>query len=200
MVGTGRGAQLGILIRGPEVLEQTRRVDTIVLDKTGTVTTGRMTLADVVAAEGEDRAEVLRLAGALEDASEHPIARAIADAARDAGPLPAVAEFASVDGLGVRGVVEGRAVLVGRPRLLAEHSQHLGPELERALADAQGRGGTAVAVWQMSSDLGSVLGPLAAGVLIDQGSFELALVVSAVVVAVCTLPGLRVPARVPSER
>ena len=105
MVGTGRGAQLGILIKGPEVLESTRRVDTIVLDKTGTVTTGRMTLRDVVAAEGEDADEVLRLAGALEDASEHPIARAIADAARAAGPLPPVEDFANVEGLGVQGVV-----------------------------------------------------------------------------------------------
>ncbi|GAB3196211.1 heavy metal translocating P-type ATPase [Nocardioides hungaricus] len=114
MVGTGRGAQLGILIRGPEVLEQTRRVDTVVLDKTGTVTTGTMTLLEVVAAAGEDADEVLRLAGALEDASEHPIARAVADAARSAGPLPAVTGFASTAGVGVEGTVEGRAVRVGR--------------------------------------------------------------------------------------
>ncbi|MCB0895722.1 MAG: heavy metal translocating P-type ATPase, partial [Nocardioidaceae bacterium] len=146
MVGTGRGAQLGILIRGPEVLEQTRRVDTIVLDKTGTVTTGTMTLLDVVPAGGEDPVQVLRLAGALEDASEHPIARAVADGARRSGPLPAVEDFANVDGLGVQGVVDGHAVLVGRPRLLAEWSQHLTPELEQALAGAQATGGTAVAV------------------------------------------------------
>ncbi len=146
MVGTGRGAQMGILIRGPEVLEQTRTVDTIVLDKTGTVTTGRMSLTDVVAAAGEDRDEVLRLAGALEDASEHPIARAVADAAREAGPLPAVEGFANVVGLGVQGVVDGHAVLVGRPQLLAEWSQHLSPDLEQALADARSTGGTAVAV------------------------------------------------------
>jgi len=146
MVGTGRGAQLGILIRGPEVLEQTRAVDTIVLDKTGTVTTGRMSLLDVVAADGEDRDEVLRLAGALEDASEHPIARAVADAARATGPLPAVEDFANVEGLGVQGVVDGHAVLVGRPRLLAEWSQHLTPDLEQALAAARSTGGTAVAV------------------------------------------------------
>ena len=146
MVGTGRGAQLGILIRGPEVLEQTRKVDTIVLDKTGTVTTGSMALLDVVAADGEDRDEVLRLAGALEDASEHPIARAVADAAREAGPLPAVEDFANVEGLGVQGIVDGHAVLVGRPRLLAEWSQHLTPDLERALSDARETGGTAVAV------------------------------------------------------
>ena len=150
MVGTGRGAQLGILIKGPEVLESTRRVDTIVLDKTGTVTTGRMALREVVPAEGESAAEVLRLAGALEDASEHPIARAVADAARDAGQLPRVEDFANVEGLGVQGVVVdgdvSHAVLVGRPRLLEEWSQHLPAALERALADAQANGGTAIAV------------------------------------------------------
>ena len=150
MVGTGRGAQLGILIKGPEVLESTRRVDTIVLDKTGTVTTGRMGLREVIAAEGESEAEVLRLAGALEDASEHPVARAVAEAARTAGPLPAIEDFANVAGLGVQGVVAdgdvSHAVLVGRPRLLQEWSQHLPPELERALSDAQAHGGTAIAV------------------------------------------------------
>ncbi len=114
MVGTGRGAQLGILIKGPEVLESTRRVDTIVLDKTGTVTTGEMTLRDVVTADGEDPAEVLRLAGAVEHASEHPIARAVAEAARARGDLPAVAGFASTEGWGVRGTVDGREVTVGR--------------------------------------------------------------------------------------
>jgi P-type Cu+ transporter len=149
MVGTGRGAQLGILIKGPEVLESTRRVDTIVLDKTGTVTTGQMTLRAVVAATGEDRDEVLRLAAAVEDASEHPVARAIAAAAPATGSAT-VTEFANVEGLGVQGVVvEGetsRAVVVGRPRLLEEWSQHLPPELDRALADAQRDGGTAVAV------------------------------------------------------
>src|ERR671920_1064773 len=108
MVGTGRGAQLGLLIDGPEVLESTRAVDTIVLDKTGTVTTGRMALVDVVLANGEDRPEVLRIAGALEDASEHPIARAIAAAAHDElGPLPAPEAFANRAGLGAEGVVEG---------------------------------------------------------------------------------------------
>ncbi|NYI44121.1 Cu+-exporting ATPase [Nocardioides aromaticivorans] len=150
MVGTGRGAQLGILIKGPEVLESTHAVDTIVLDKTGTVTTGRMTLREVVAGEGEDAAEVLRYAGALEDSSEHPIARAIADAARDAGPLPAVEDFANVEGLGVQGVLldgdASHAVLVGRPRLLEEWSQHLPPQLQAALEQAQETGGTAVAV------------------------------------------------------
>ncbi|HWC22861.1 MAG TPA: heavy metal translocating P-type ATPase, partial [Flexivirga sp.] len=109
MVGTGRGAQLGILIKGPEVLEQTRTVDTIVLDKTGTVTTGEMTLTRTHVADGEDTAHVLRMAGALEDASEHPIARAIADAAREAGELGVVEDFANVEGLGVQGIVDGHA-------------------------------------------------------------------------------------------
>jgi Cu+-exporting ATPase len=146
MVGTGRGAQLGILIKGPEVLESTRAVDTIVLDKTGTVTTGRMALVDVVAGAGEDDAEVLRLAGALEDASEHPIARAIAAAAEERGALPPVEDFANLEGLGVQGVVDGHAVLVGRPQLLAEWSQHLPADLLEALGTAQAAGGTAVAV------------------------------------------------------
>ena len=145
MVGTGRGAQLGILIRGPEVLESTRRIDTIVLDKTGTVTTGQMTLVDVIAADGQDGAEVLRLAGALEDASEHPIARAVARAARDrGGALPAVEDFANVEGLGVQGVVvdgdHSHAVLVGRPRLLEEWSQPMPEDLKEAFDRGAGRG------------------------------------------------------------
>ncbi|MCW2848707.1 MAG: carbonate dehydratase [Marmoricola sp.] len=143
LVGTGRGAQLGILIKGPEVLERTRTVDTVVLDKTGTVTTGRMTVLDVVAAPGEDAAEVLRLAGALEDASQHPIARAIASAARERGPLPAVEDFASLDGTGVQGLVDGHSVTVGRPRT------PLAPELDHALAEARSHGRTVVAVaWE----------------------------------------------------
>ncbi|MFC4590785.1 heavy metal translocating P-type ATPase [Sphaerisporangium corydalis] len=146
LVGTGRGAQLGILIKGPEVLESTRRVDTIVLDKTGTVTAGRMTLAGVVAAPGEDRAEILRLAGALEAASEHPIAQAVARASAGQGAPAALTDFANIEGLGVRGVVDGHAVLAGRPRLLAGASQPLPPELEKAVADARARGETAVAV------------------------------------------------------
>ncbi|WP_043441998.1 heavy metal translocating P-type ATPase [Arthrobacter sp. L77] len=147
LVGTGRGAQLGIIIKGPEVLESTRTVDTIVLDKTGTVTTGRMTLLDVIPANGEDRADVLRLAGALEDASEHPIARAIAKAATEqAGELPPVGDFANLEGLGVQGIVDGHAVLVGRARLLAQWSQPLTPDLEHALAAAEAEGLTAVAV------------------------------------------------------
>ena len=147
MVGTGRGAQLGILIKGPEVLESTRRVDTVVLDKTGTVTTGRMTLVDVVTAAGVERADVLRLAGALEDASEHPIAQAIArGATEEVGALPAVEDFENVEGLGVQGVVDGHAVVVGRPQLLREWSQHLDADLEAALQGAQRQGRTAVAV------------------------------------------------------
>jgi P-type Cu+ transporter len=115
MVGTGRGAQLGILVRGPEVLEQTRRIGTVVLDKTGTVTEGRMTLVDVTPLDGASRAEVLRLAGAVEDASEHPIARAVAAAARsEVGVLPPVSDFRNVPGEGVAGRVDGHEVAVGR--------------------------------------------------------------------------------------
>nr|WP_317155345.1 heavy metal translocating P-type ATPase [Mycobacterium sp. 21AC1] len=146
LVGTGRGAQLGILIKGPEVLESTRRIDTVVLDKTGTVTTGTMTLLDVVT-DDEEPTEVLRLAGALEDASEHPIARAIAKGARDkVGDLPAVAEFANIEGLGVQGVVDGRAVVVGRSGLLTDWAQPLSDNLAAAMRDAQAQGRTAVAV------------------------------------------------------
>ncbi|MEU2310824.1 heavy metal translocating P-type ATPase [Streptomyces albidoflavus] len=147
MVGTGRGAQLGILIEGPEVLESTRKVDTVVLDKTGTVTTGRMTLLAVHTAASTTEEEALRLAGALEHASEHPIAQAVARAAADrTGPLPVPEDFAGVAGLGVQGVVEGHAVLVGRPRLLAEWAIELPAGLERAHAGAEAAGRTAVAV------------------------------------------------------
>ncbi|MFD3405597.1 heavy metal translocating P-type ATPase [Kribbella sp. NPDC058693] len=146
MVGTGRGAQLGILIKGPEVLESTRRVDTVVLDKTGTVTTGRMELVDVLLAPGQDRADVLRLAGALEHSSEHPIAQAVARAASAAGKLPEVEDFGNVEGLGVQGIVDGHAVLVGRTRLLEEWSQHLPSELAHAKEHAEAEGSTAVAV------------------------------------------------------
>ncbi|WP_046774843.1 heavy metal translocating P-type ATPase [Streptomyces yangpuensis] len=147
MVGTGRGAQLGILIKGPEVLESTRRVDTVVLDKTGTVTTGRMTLAGVVTAEGVDEAELLRLAGSLEHASEHPIARAVATAAAErAGALPVPEGFENLAGLGVQGVVDGHAVLVGREQLLADWSITLPDRLARAKAAAEAEGSTAVLV------------------------------------------------------
>ncbi|OCB11721.1 copper-translocating P-type ATPase [Mycolicibacterium porcinum] len=147
LVGTGRGAQLGILIKGPEVLESTRRVDTVVLDKTGTVTTGAMTLLDVITTAGEDPAEVLRLAGAVEDGSEHPIAQAIAKGAREkVGELPAVQDFANVAGLGVQGVVDGHALVVGRRRLLADWSQQLSGDLDTAMREAQALGRTAIAV------------------------------------------------------
>ncbi|MFG3616214.1 heavy metal translocating P-type ATPase [Nocardia sp. NPDC047654] len=147
MVGTGRGAQLGILIKGPEVLESTRRVDTIVLDKTGTVTAGKMTLLDVVPAEGEQVPRILELAGALEDSSEHPIAQAVAKGARErVGELKPVEDFANVEGLGVQGMVDGHAVLVGRARLLADWSQHLDDDLTQAMRAAEAEGKTAVAV------------------------------------------------------
>jgi Cu+-exporting ATPase len=139
MVGTGRGAQLGILIKGPEVLESTRRVDTVVLDKTGTVTTGRMTLQEVHLAEGADEKEVLRLAGAVEHASEHPVARAIALGAEErAGRLPEADGFENVPGRGVRGRVEGRDVAVGRL------FDDVPPQLARARDEAERAGRTAV--------------------------------------------------------
>jgi Cu+-exporting ATPase len=157
LVGTGRGAQLGLLIKGPEILESTRTIDTIILDKTGTVTTGRMTLVDVTVAAGEDRATVLRLAGALEDASEHPVAQAIAQAASDnaasvgAPPLPRVDSFVNREGLGVEGVVDGHAVQVGRPALMETLSHPpltIPPALDAARRDAEGAGRTAVlAAW-----------------------------------------------------
>jgi P-type Cu+ transporter len=138
LVGTGRGAQLGILIKGPEMLESTRRVDTVVLDKTGTLTTGRMSLVEVAG----DPA-TLRLAGAVEAASEHPIARAIAEAAAQrAGPLPAVTGFAGTEGLGVTGQVDGRTVTVGRAGLLDGHP--LPEDLAAAAAGAEAAGRTAV--------------------------------------------------------
>ncbi|MGP5639855.1 heavy metal translocating P-type ATPase [Brachybacterium tyrofermentans] len=147
LVGTGRGAQMGVLIKGPEVLESTRTVDTVVLDKTGTVTTGKMTLVDVVADPGTDRAEVLRMAGAVEDSSEHPIAQAIATGAtQEVGELPAPSEFLNVPGMGVRGTVEGRAVLVGREALLADAQMALSPEIAAAKAAAEEQGRTVVAV------------------------------------------------------
>ena len=159
MVGTSRGAQLGLLIKGPEVLESSRRVDTIVLDKTGTVTTGRMELAEVVvpfafvSPEGEKRQretarrEVLRVAGALEDASEHPIARAVAAAARaEVGDLPPVEDFGNREGLGVEGVVDGHGVQVGRASLMAEWSLAIPDELATARAAAEQRGATPVFV------------------------------------------------------
>ncbi|GIH05200.1 carbonate dehydratase [Rhizocola hellebori] len=143
LVGTGRGAQMGILIKGPEVLESTKTVDTIVLDKTGTVTTGRMTLHTVVS-DGADRAEVLRMSGALEAASEHPIAQAVAEAAKAEGGLPEVTDFSNVEGLGVAGTVDGKHVVVGRPKLLAGHGLQPSDAIAQALQEAEAKGHTAV--------------------------------------------------------
>ncbi len=147
LVGTGRGAQMGVLIKGPEVLESTRRIDTVVLDKTGTVTTGKMTLVDVIVEPGTDRTQLLRLAGAVEDASEHPTAQAIAKGAtQEIGALPTPEDFANVEGKGVQGIVDGHAVVVGRDSLLAEWSQTLSPKLASTKAHAEGEGKTVVAV------------------------------------------------------
>ncbi len=158
LVGTGRGAQLGIVIKGPEILESTRQVDTIVLDKTGTVTTGRMALVEVHAEQDVDEDELLQFAGSLEDASEHPVGRAIAEGARSRGiDLLTVEAFASTQGLGVRGVVNGHTVIAGRASFLANHAladdavasdsaQHLSAHLDAAKADAEHRGRTVVLV------------------------------------------------------
>ncbi|QGG93672.1 heavy metal translocating P-type ATPase [Actinomarinicola tropica] len=145
LVGTGRGAQLGILIRGPEILESTRRIDTIVLDKTGTVTAGEMRLVEVHAIDGVDEHEVLRLVGAVEDASEHPIAAAIADGARErVGTLPPVESFSSTQGRGVQGVVDGHAVVAGRAAFLADWGLHLPAPLDDARRAAESAGRTPI--------------------------------------------------------
>lgn len=147
LVGTGRGAQLGVLIKGPEVLESTRRVDTIVLDKTGTVTSGRMSLAGVHPADGVDEADLLRLAGALEHASEHPVAKAIADgASARVGDLPTPESFENRPGLGVHGIVDGHLVLVGRPALLAEWAIEPDARVAASVTAAEAEGRTAVVV------------------------------------------------------
>ena len=148
LVGTGRGAQLGILIKGPQVLESTRRVDTIVLDKTGTVTTGRMSLVAIAPGAGTTEEELLALAGAAETGSEHPIAKAIVAGARDlAGTLPTPESFASTDGLGVHALIDGRVVLVGRPRWLADQwAIPLPSDQQAALSVFEGQGRTVVAV------------------------------------------------------
>ncbi len=147
LVGTGRGARMGILIKGPEVLESTRRVRTVVLDKTGTVTTGRMELTAVHVADGGDEDSSLALAGALESGSEHPIAQAVARGAREQlGELPAMQEFTNVEGLGVQGVVDGHAVLVGRTELLRQWSITVPERLAEAKSAAERDGGTAVVV------------------------------------------------------
>jgi P-type Cu+ transporter len=149
LAGTGRGAQLGILINGPEVLESTRQIDTIVLDKTGTVTTGQMSLIEVVPADGTDTGELLRLVGALEHASEHPIARAIVTGALDRhSDLPAVQDFTNLAGLGAQGVVDGHAVLVGQERLINDWALYLSDELVQAKAQALAQSRTVVvAAW-----------------------------------------------------
>ena len=169
MVGTGRGAQLGILIKGPEVLESTRRVDTVVLDKTGTVTTGTMELVDVVTVAGTSADEVLRLAGSLEDASEHPVARAIAAGARRRGlPLTGVESFASTQGLGVQGVVDGHAVVAGRARFLEDFALHAPDALQTAKDAAEAEGRTAVLVgWD-----GEARGLLVVSDTVKEGSGE----------------------------
>ena len=147
LVGTGRGAQLGLLIKGPEILESTRRVDTIVLDKTGTVTTGQMSVAAIHASNGASEEQVLRIAGALEDASEHPIAQAIARTAREsAETLPRVDGFVNHEGRGVSGSVEGHAVVVGRRALLEQHGMTISPGLDDAKDGADAAAQTAVFV------------------------------------------------------
>ncbi|WP_334142073.1 heavy metal translocating P-type ATPase [Rhabdothermincola sp.] len=145
LVGTGRGAQLGILIKGPEVLESTRRIDTVVLDKTGTVTTGDMSLVSVTVAEDTTEDEALRLVGSLEHASEHPIARAIAAGAQARGlALLPVESFAAQRGVGVQGVVDGHAVVAGREAFLRDWALHLPAPLRAAKERAEAAGQTAV--------------------------------------------------------
>jgi Cu+-exporting ATPase len=169
LVGSGRGAQLGLLIKGPEILEATRRVDTVVLDKTGTVTSGRMTLVDVTPADGQDPDELLAVAGALEAASEHPVAQAIARAAGEKpGTLPAVEDFANREGLGVEGVVDGRGVQIGRPSLMAEWSLAIPDGLDAARRAAEAQAHTAVFVaWD-----GAVRGLLAVADAVKPTSAE----------------------------
>ncbi len=169
MVGTGRGAQLGILIKGPEVLESTRKVDTIVLDKTGTVTSGRMALVNVVATQLATTEEILYFAGSLEDASEHPIAIAISAGARQRDiTLGAVESFGNTEGLGVQGVVDGHAVVVGRERFLGNWSLKLGDDLEASRDTAESQGMTPVFVgWD-----GEVRGMLTLADTIKETSVE----------------------------
>jgi Cu+-exporting ATPase len=179
LVGTGRGAQLGLLIKGPEVLESTRRVDTIVLDKTGTVTTGEMALVEVVPAHGIDEAEALRLAASVEDASEHPIARAIAAGARARGiELAPVESVASTQGLGVQGVVDGHAVVAGRQRFVEDWALHLPDHLRAAKEAAEGDGRTPIIVgWDGAATAVLVVAdtekPTSAGAVADLRSLGL---------------------------
>jgi Cu+-exporting ATPase len=147
MVGTGRGAQLGIVIKGPEILERTRQLTTIVLDKTGTVTEGRMAVSAALAAPGTEQTELVRLAAGAEDASEHPIARAVAEYGRaQLGALPTAESFANRAGLGVQAVVDGHAVLVGRPAFLAEWSVKLPDDLNAQAERLEEKGNTVIAV------------------------------------------------------
>jgi Cu+-exporting ATPase len=147
LVGTGRGAQLGIFIKGPQALESTRNVDTVVLDKTGTLTEGRMRLVDVRPVAGVERSRLLTLAGAVEAASEHPIAAALTSAAAaETETLPPVTDFEALPGLGARGVVDGLAAVVGRAQLLAEHGLHVPDELESTRVELEKRGVTVVLV------------------------------------------------------
>ncbi len=147
LVGTGRGAQLGIFIKGPQALESTRSIDTIVLDKTGTLTAGRMRLVDVRLAAGVDRRRLLAMAGAVEAASEHPIAAAVTTAATaELGVLPEVRDFVALPGLGAGGVIDGHPVVVGRTRLLVEHGLHIPDGLESDRIELEGRGVTVVLV------------------------------------------------------
>jgi Cu+-exporting ATPase len=149
MVGSGRGAQMGVVIKGVDVLQSTRRIDTVVFDKTGTITTGVMQMLDIVCVDGVDRAEALRLIGAVEYASEHPIAKAIARAARaEVGELPSVSQFNAMTGMGARGVVDGVTVQVGQERMLKGELILVPGPLRQAMADARAFGNTAVvAAW-----------------------------------------------------
>lgn len=150
LVGTGRGAQLGVLIKGPEILESTRQVNVAVLDKTGTVTAGSMSLNEVTAADGEDDADVLRIAGAVENLSEHPIAQAIAAAAKEAGTLPAARDFENQPGRGVLASVDvtgtATSVFIGRLAWLEAEGLHASPEITNALTLAESQAATAVSV------------------------------------------------------
>jgi len=165
LVGTGRGAQLGVLLRGPEVLESTRRIDTVVLDKTGTVTRGELRLLAVTASAGAAEEEVRRRAAAVESASEHPIARAVATSANQHAP---VEDFEALPGLGARGVVEGDDVVIGRPALLVERGLPLDEELTAAVEEAEAAGSTAVAIgWG-----GAARGVLAVGDTVKDGALD----------------------------
>jgi Cu+-exporting ATPase len=156
MVGTGRGAQIGVLIKGPEVLESTRRIDTVVLDKTGTVTSGQMAVTDAHAGPAASREDVLRLAGAVEHASSHPIARAVAEAAAVGVSLPAVEQFETLPGRGVQGVVDGRLVRVGRRSWIDELGLDVPADLVRVVETAEAAGRTPV--WVAADEPAEVLG------------------------------------------